>query len=179
MKVREKFDPKFVQGLKDLGQQRLAVGWLDSNRYESGIQVGKVAAIQELGDGPIPPRPFVRPTVEKSRNAWNALFGKGANKVLTGKLSAVDLFSALGGVAAADIQTTITQIFDPPLSPLTLAARAYKLRGGVITGRVLGQLSRQAGPINLSGTAAKPLIVPGAGGGILLKTVTFAVETKS
>ena len=64
-------NPKAFQtldiNLKALAKIEGKVGWFESAEYPEGTPVAYVAAIQELGHGKIPPRPFMAPAMKKNK----------------------------------------------------------------------------------------------------------------
>lgn len=103
--------------------KELLVGFFKEATYPDGTQVAKVAEIQEFGDGQrIPARPFFRPTITEYEDEWAQLIEK--------HLAAGDdietILTTLGGEIVGRIQEKISQVFDPPLAPLTLAKRRAK-----------------------------------------------------
>ncbi len=164
--------------LKELDGIVTRVGWFSSAAYEDGTKVAKVAAIQEFGAGPIPPRPFFRPTIAEQKNAWSQYAAQGAKAVLNGKLSAFQVMDGLGERAQEDVKETINQITSPPLSPITLELRAMKHKNPnlKITGAIVGQAAakvRQPGYQLASGTPDKPLIETKT----MITTLTHTTET--
>lgn len=71
----------------------------------------------------IPPRPFMRPTVERERQNWMNYLAQGAAAVLRGETSADAVLEIVSMRAAADVAKTISQITSPPLKPSTIRAR--------------------------------------------------------
>lgn len=162
--------------LKELEGVTAQVGWFPSAKYEDGTPVAYVAAIQEYGSGKIPPRPFMRPAIDQHKQEWMETAGAAAKKVLAGEISAADGMGLLGLQAEGDVLKAIQAVNAPPLSPLTLAARAYRQQTGkAVTGKTLGKLSKQLknGTIDLSGVNTKPLNDTG----FMIATLTHAVET--
>lgn len=153
---------KLLVAIKELDGLKTEVGWFESNKYPDGTPVAYVAAIQEYGYGPIPPRPFFRPTIIAEQAAWRTLIGRAAKGVVTGKRTAAQAFDLLGLQAAGDVRTTISKITTPPLSTLTLLARKHRKNGGIITGaKQLGKIDREGrknGPPDVSGVSTKPLV---------------------
>lgn len=164
--------------LKELTGVETRVGYFSSNKYEDGTPVAYVASIQEFGHGPIPPRPFFRPTIAAQSPAWRELIARGSKGVVNGTRTAYQLMDMIGLQAAGDIRKTISEIQAPPLSVLTLLARKHRMGGGKITGgKQLGELSekgRQHGPPDVSGVSTKPLVDTR----ILLPTLTHITSQK-
>ena len=120
--------------IRDIQSKTLRVGWFETARYQDGTPVAYVAAIQEFGHGAIPPRPFMRPTIEAQRQAWRDTLRKGAKQVLAERLTFEQMLTAFGLSAAGQVAESIKAVTAPPLSPRTLAARqAKKKTPGVST----------------------------------------------
>ncbi len=145
------------QRLKELAGKSVKVGWFESSVYPNGTPVAYVAAIQEFGyaAGGIPPRPFMRPTISRETNAWKALLLSGSKAIIAGNATIDQVMNGVGMKAAADVAKTISQIFEPPLKPATIAARARKRKDHTITA-----------------TLAKPLV----DSALLINSVTHVVE---
>lgn len=127
--------------IKELDGYETRAGWFESSKYEDGTPVAYVASIQEFGvpERSIPARPFMRPTIDKDAGSWAILMGQGAAGILRGTTDNKSVMEALGLKASGDIAKTITQIYDPPLSPITLELRARRARGDIITGKTVGE----------------------------------------
>jgi hypothetical protein len=98
------------------------VGFPSGINYEDGTSVAYVAAIQEFGapENKIPARPFIQPTVTAKKDYWTKVMSNAIPKVVLGKATAFDVLDLVGRVAAADIKETITKVYSPPLSPVTI-----------------------------------------------------------
>lgn len=165
--------------IKELDSKIVKVGWFESAKYESGTPVAYVATIQEFGSPKrsIPPRPFMRPTVDEKKQAWFDLAAQGAKAILAGRSTAAKVMEAIGLRAAGDVAKTITTITSPALSPITLQLRAWRREGRVITGATVGEAARaikQPGYTTPS-VSEKPLV----DSAILLNTLTSTVEDSS
>lgn len=164
--------------LKELEGVEAKTGWFESAHYETGQPVAYIAAIQELGDGKIPPRPFMRPTVAEKGKAWMNLLGQGAKAVLNSKATAPAVMEAVALQAAGDIAEKISEIHAPPLSLITLMLRKYKMKHGQgsVTGAIVGEMAAELkkGPPDLSGVSTKPLVETGQ----LIQSITGVVEVK-
>lgn len=73
----------------------------------------------------IPPRPFMRPTIDRERNNWSAFMKWGAKAVLDGKMTAHNVMDILGGNAAGQVAQSIRNVSAPPLKPSTIRARLH------------------------------------------------------
>lgn len=134
------------------------VGWVNGSQYIDGREyVAAVAAQNEFGNPSkhIPARPFMRPTIAKQQGEWKKLTEQGAKQILLGKQTAGDVLEAIGLKAAGDVRKTISQVYEPPLSPRTIAARLAKRKDK----KTVGNLT-------------KPLIDTG----IMFATLTNVVE---
>lgn len=146
--------------LKELEKSQLKTGWLESAKYpETGTHVAYVATIQEYGYGPIPPRPFMRPTVSDNKTEWKQTINKIAKDILEGKTTSADAYRLFGEVVKSDIVKSIVAVDSPELSKITLGVRKYKKEGKKITGAVIGEIARliDEGKLDTSGVSTKPL----------------------
>lgn len=157
MKVIRKQGVNMQVILANLSNKSAKVGFFDSAKYADGTPVAYVASIQEFGvaEKNIPPRPFMRPTVSGQKETWGKLAESGARSVLKGNTDIHNVMTQIAGKAAADIQTTITKVTSPALSPKTIAARLRKRADG----KTVGNLT-------------KPLV----DSGLMLSSLTFKVE---
>ena len=114
---------------KELDGLECRVGWFEGAKYENGTPVAYVASIQEFGSGPIPPRPFMRTTQAEQSQNWMNLVTAAVRGVTEGRRSATDVMELLGAQVAGDVRTKIASIYDPALSPRTIAARKRRGNG--------------------------------------------------
>ncbi len=131
-----------ISRLKDLEKHAAHVGWVDGAQYDNGTPVAYIASIQEWGapSAGIPPRPFIRPACDKNRKDWIRIASLKFRDVLMGKDDAANAYTAIGATASSDIQVQISNTFSPALSPVTIAARAYKNKGGQINRTVINEI---------------------------------------
>lgn len=160
------------------------VGWLGGTRYpddpktgRQGADVAYVATIQEYGypGGGIPPRPFIRPTIEKNLDKWKAIALKYSKRVLKNEGTVADVFEAVGAAAQGDIDKAIVQLVDPPLSPVTIAARLNRAKVGnanALAHKIVNKLPLTNREQKVTGMIDKPLIDTG----LMLATLTHSVE---
>lgn len=114
------------KNIQTLKLKAAEVGFFDTSHYPDGTPVAYVAAIQEFGSGPIPPRPFMRDTITKRSRYWVRTLEAGAKEVLAGRLTASQMLDGVGKLAAGDVQTTISQLTSPALKDSTTYARAHR-----------------------------------------------------
>ena len=131
MKVERKAGPGAQQlrvMLDGLSNKVARVGFFPSAKYEDGTPVAYVAAIQEFGapSQGIPPRPFMRPTAEAQRGAWQATARQGAQAVAKGNSTGLQVLDVLGQLAAGDVRKAISRVASPPLKQATIDARLRK-----------------------------------------------------
>lgn len=143
----------FGRTLERLKRAEVRVGFFAHSRYEDGTPIAGVAATQELGSviEKIPARPFFGPAIDQGKTA-NA---RGIAKAVSNALAGGDLKQGLelvGQKVVGDIQKKITEVTMPPLSPVTIAARAARHSKGL--------------------ASTKPLIDTGA----MLAAVTYEVD---
>jgi len=157
-----------ITRLEALENTQAKVGWFESAKYENGRPVAAVAAGNELGipSRSIPARPFFRPTGEEKKNEWGESAARLAGRVLEGKAAADDAMEILAAKAHGDVLDTLAAINSPPLSPITIMARAWKKKYGQdsVTGKTIGMfagmIKNQRYDITASmiaGVSAKPL----------------------
>lgn len=182
---------------KDADRWQTKVGWFEGNNYVAGTPVAYVAAIMEHGAPSVgvPPRPYIRPTIDEQQKEWARLMAGYSRMVVRGNITIKDAFDAVGGQAVGDIQKTISTISEPALSDTTMMLRKFATLGSLdgITGsapvtsysqvmeaRELVAKQREAGTLNFGGVSAKPLVAPaGSDAGRLLATITFRTGDKT
>jgi hypothetical protein len=149
---------KLESGLKNLKGLAAKVGWVKQKYYEdSEMTTAGAAALTEFGvpTKNNPPRPHGRQTIIKNKNKWIKVVNNESKKVIHGEQTGEVAMERIGLVAAGDWRKTITELFDPPLSPRTIAARLRKRKDK----KTVGSLT-------------KPLIDTG----IMLGSLTNTVE---
>lgn len=148
--------------MKSLEEYSAQAGWFESARYDDGVPVAQVAIYNEYGTSRIPPRPFMRPTVESQKGEWARTTGKVVSQVLRGKMSAEQGMTLVAQKAAGDIRQTITQVFEPELSPVTVLLRQWRKEGKDITGKTVGDAVRAVAEGQRGeGVTTKPLVDTG------------------
>lgn len=158
------------------------IGWFPGAKYEDGTPVAYVAAIQEFGspENAIPPRPFMRPTVQDKQGEWSAQIAGGMRKVIKGQLTADDVLGAVGDLAAADIAKTIASGDFKALSPITLMLRKMRdeHKGDAnwhVTGATVGEAARRVA----AGEPGSDRTTPLDDTGLMLATLTSQVTDAS
>ena len=113
------------KSINDLSTKQVAVGFFDTAHYPDGTPVAYVAAIQEFGSpqNNIPPRPFMRPTMEENRKEFSDMMARGCAKVLDGSLTSDQMLGQFGMVVAGAIKESIVAVNRPALSDSTMRSR--------------------------------------------------------
>ena len=146
------------KALRELERKEIRVGFFETAHYPNGTPVAYVAAIQEFGYGPIPPRPFMRPAQAQNQQKWLAALASGAKLAFVGKIEVSALMDQVGKVAAGDVRKAIKAVTTPALQESTVNARLSRLSA---------RSRKKANPT----TIRKPLVDTGD----MLAAVTSAV----
>lgn len=139
----------------------LRMGFLEKAKYPDGTSVAMVAAIQDAGAPKvgIPPRPFFRNMVRTKKSTWGPSL-KGILKANPG----IDIITALrqlGDGMRGQLQNSIRETNDPPLSKVTLMLRKMRSQnqGLVVNGTVVAEArARVEAGESVAGVPTKPLI---------------------
>ena len=115
--------------LEELGRKEIKVGFFESAKYPDGTPIAYVAAIQEFGHGPIPPRPFMRPAEQQNAAKWQKGVAAGVKAALNGSITIEHALEQVGMVAAGDVRKAIKAVTAPPLADSTISARQRRLKG--------------------------------------------------
>lgn len=115
--------------LEELGRKEIKVGFFESAKYPDGTPIAYVAAIQEFGHGPIPPRPFMRPAEQQNAAKWQKGIAAGVKAALNGEVTIEHALEQVGMVAAGDVRKAIRAVTAPPLADSTISARQSRLKG--------------------------------------------------
>lgn len=111
---------------KSMDKREVASGWLETSRYQDGTPAAYVASIQEFGHAPhLPPRPFMRPTVDGKTPEWTKKYAHLLKTASSGEA----VLEVIGGVISGDFREAISEIQSPPLAKSTLAARKRRGNG--------------------------------------------------
>ena len=116
--------------VESVNKASLEVGFFDTAVYPSGVPVAYVASIHEFGWGPIPARPFMRPTIANKKQEWVKYLQGGFKRVANGQMTVNAVLSQMGGAIAGQINESIIAVSTPPIKDATVAARKRKLADG-------------------------------------------------
>ena len=148
------------------------VGFLENATYPDGTRVAMVAAIQEFGAPRvgIPPRPFFRTMISKKSGEWPKAV---ADLLVANDFDAAKTLDQAGAAIKGQLQQSIVETNDPPLSPVTLMVRQIVGPNGTPTFADVMEARRRvdAGEV-AQGVASKPLVWTGN----LLNSVDYRVK---
>ena len=96
----------FKKALQELGKLEVRVGYQEGATYPDGTPVINVALWNELGTSNIPPRPFIRQTVENNEAKFQTRMKSVANKLANGS-TADKVLNELGVFAKGMLQKEI------------------------------------------------------------------------
>ncbi|MCU5775120.1 hypothetical protein N5923_23320 [Erwiniaceae bacterium BAC15a-03b] len=121
----EALEQKLAEIAEKLGEGKtLRVGFLEGATYPDNTSVPMVAAANEFGDPAMnrPPRPFFRNMIADKSPEWGDDIGKIAIAV---NYDASALFSLMGERIKDQLQGSIRELTDPPLSPYTIKKKGF------------------------------------------------------
>lgn len=103
------------------------VGWFETTKYDDNTPVASVAAQNEFGSPSkhIPSRSFMRTSREEHAKEWESAFEQAIKRM--DARTAIELVCMK---AQGDIRKKITDIWEPPLSTVTIQNRWYKTQAG-------------------------------------------------
>lgn len=151
------------------------VGFLEGSTYPDGKSVPEIAAIQEFGapKAGIPPRPFFRTMIEVKSPEWGEAVG---NLLVANNYDAAKTLGQTGAAIKGQLQESIIDTYNPPLSPITLMLRKMRAEDPdlVVTGATVGEAARRvAAGESTEGVSTKPLVDSGT----LLNAVSYEVKS--
>lgn len=126
-RIQKYFDKRKI--FKDLDKSEIRVGFFENSKYPDGTPIAYVAAIQEFGHGPIPPRPFLRPAEAQNKGKWLQGVADGVKAAIDEKVTVRQALEQVGMVAAGDVRKAIRAVTAPPLKDSTIKARQRRKKG--------------------------------------------------
>lgn len=159
-----------IDRLESLEGLSSKIGWFESARYDDGNPVAAIAAQNEFGNPQqnIPPRPFMRPTIAQHASQWKNFLERSAVDVIKDKTTPAVVMEKVSALAAGQIREAITDVYAPPLSPVTIKFRLKALGKDHSPGAVSDYQYQNH-------TITKPLVFTA----IMLNTVTYVVDGES
>jgi hypothetical protein len=141
----------------------LAVGFLEGATEPDGTSIPMIAAIQEWGapKANIPPRPFFRNMIAAKSPEWPKAVGE---LLKDNDYDATKTLSRTGEGIKGQLQQSIIDTMEPPLSPVTVMLRGMKSNDQslVVTGKTVGEAAeRVAAGKSSYGASTKPLVDKG------------------
>lgn len=116
----EALEKKLAELAEKLGESKtLRVGFLEGATYPDGKSVAMIAAGNEFGDPAMnrPPRPFFRNMIADKSPQWGDDIGKIA---VATNYDTSTLLPLMGERIKDQLQGSIREFYDPPLSPYTI-----------------------------------------------------------
>ena len=157
---------KFKKALEDIGKRlgnnpKMKMGFFETATYPDGTPVASVAYANEFGDFKRPPRPFFRRMIIANKARWPLMVNAAlrANN-FDAKLS----LEKLGNEMESELQQSIADLYDPPLSPVTVMLRYMRRldKDLVVTPAVIAQARQNLiDGVQMGDTSTKPLVDTG------------------
>lgn len=123
MSVTRTHNDHIAKVLEQLQHREIQIGFFETAVYPDGTPVAYVAAIQEFGSGPIPPRPFLRPAAADNQDKWGNLAASGIKAALREAIQLDYALGQVGFVGAGDVQNAIKAVQSPGLADSTIRNR--------------------------------------------------------
>ncbi len=168
--------------LGKIANVNINVGWFEGTQYEDGTPVAGVASIQEFGSASrsIPPRPFFRPTIDDKKEEWAEKMVTLLDGYINDDLTSEQAFNVFGSAVVGDVQSKISTISTPKLSPITIALRRLRNDGAEINGSLVGRVARAIAEGQTEkgelGDQSYPNVKPLNDTGYMLATLTYNVR---
>lgn len=151
------------------------IGFLEGSTEPDGTSIPMIAAIQEFGapKAHIPPRPFFRNMIHEKSPEWP---DEIAHNLKATDYNIPVTLDRMGQGIAGQLQESIINTFEPPLSPVTVMLRGMKSHDQslVVTRKTVEEArARVKAGLTNYGASTKPLIDSGN----LLNAVGYEVKT--
>lgn len=102
---------------------KVRVGFMEGSTYPDGTPVPAVAFWNEYGGPGRPERPFFRRMIAKDSPKWAPLVGKAA---VAANYDSSRVLAILGDRIKGELQASINQFQDPPISQETAERKGFK-----------------------------------------------------
>ncbi len=121
-KVNEKLANKLKKMIDD-SKKELRVGFLEGSYYpDSDKTTAEVAALNEYGHEEVPPRPFMKQTIDANNKKWMEIFEK---KLKDFDYNIEKTLNFLGLIAMGNVKETILKGNFAPLSAETIKKKGH------------------------------------------------------
>lgn len=172
-----------INALDNADNRAVQSGWFESARYQDdGTPVAAIAAQNEYGNPKlsIPPRPFIRPTIEGQSANWSTIVEQGIKKAIENGTGIDRVLNTLGLKVSADIKNSIVSGDFKALSPVTIALRKIRndgqmVIGGKLVGAVAGAIAQGKTGLGELGDQSFGNKDPLRETGYLISTITYEV----
>ncbi|AWD92410.1 hypothetical protein [Xanthomonas phage Carpasina] len=120
-----------MKSIKALTSKKIEAGWFESARYlasdkgDEGVQVAKIARINEFGTDTIPARPFMRLAIDNFRRDRNSIQSRINKRVADGKITADQALGQIGMAMEAKIVDSIKDGQWEANAASTIAAKGF------------------------------------------------------
>lgn len=101
----------------------VSIGYREGDRYPGGTELGVVARAQEFGTPKIPPRPWIRPTLDSRKGHLARTVAMALKTYAKTEASIRKMWGDRGKAMVVNLQQRIDKVAAPPLSARTLAKR--------------------------------------------------------
>jgi len=118
-----------LNSVKNISDKAVKVGWINKATYaDTNVTIAEAAATNEYGNPfkHIPARSFMRTTIVEQENVWRSQLEKDAINIIHGQMTIENSLERIGLIAAGDIRKKIAEIYEPPLSPVTIYNRLHR-----------------------------------------------------
>jgi len=99
----------------------LNVGFINGATYPNGANVAQVAFFNEYGTSKIPPRPFMRKTIQDEEKGWGDIVADQLEMGVSTKFA----MGILGTVIAGQVLDNIESWQEPPNAPSTIKNKGF------------------------------------------------------
>ncbi len=118
-----RLNDKVVSRLKDMAyRDGVVVGYSGEGKTDEGIGLSTIAKIHEFGTKNIPPRPFIRPTLDEHKKDWADAVVKGLKRSES-EAGIIHSWENVGNEIVKELKEAIDRVDTPPLSARTIAHR--------------------------------------------------------
>lgn len=127
MSIKQKSSAAMSSLMKFIGEadtKAAAIGFFSDSQYPDGVPVAYIATIQEFGTDKIPPRPFMRPAMAKTKELTDTMSVISRN-VANGKTTYEQGLKQAGFVGEGLVSKAIAAVTSPALAESTIKWRMY------------------------------------------------------